>query len=381
VKPTALIVTTARWFPTARLAVALANAGFTVDAVCPSHHPITKTDAVRRIYNYDGLDALSSVAEAITGAKPDVLVPGDDLATQHLHLLYDQERAKGDSGASLCALVERSLGSPENFPALYARTKFMELAQEEGIRVPKTAVIRDSSELKNWIAQTGFPFVLKADFSSGGDGVRVVRNLEDAERALRVLQAPPLLARAMKRALVDRDTTLVWPSLLRRRSLVNAQTFVAGREATSAVACGRGEVLAALHFEMVRRLNLSGLHGFDFMLESQTGNAYLIEINPRSTQVGHLTLGPGRDIPAALHSAVSGQPVRPAAKITNDDTFALFPQEWIRDPASAFLQSAYHDVPWDKPELIRACVRARKKQDAWYSQQHRLQAFSVARQP
>jgi acetyl/propionyl-CoA carboxylase alpha subunit len=139
--------------------------------------------------------------------------------------------------------------------------------------------------------------------------------------------------------------------------------------------------MSAAAVKMVRRLNLSGLHGFDFMLESQTGNAYLIEINPRSTQVGHLTLGLGRDIPAALYSAVSGQPVRPAAKITDDDTFALFPQEWIRDPASAFLQSAYHDVPWDKPELIRACVHARKKQDAWYSQQNRLQAFSVARLP
>jgi hypothetical protein len=409
VQPSVLIVTTARWFPTARLAVALAKAGFIVDAVCPSNHPITKTDAVRRIYDYDGLDALSSVSDALVAAKPDIVVPGDDLATQHLHQLYELERSKGDSGTSLCSLIERSLGSSENFPALYARAKFMALAQEEGIRVPKTSVIRDSSELKNWIAQMGFPVVLKADFSSGGDGVRVVRDLEGAERALRTLQAPPLLARALKRALIDRDTTLVWPSLLRRRSLVNAQPFVAGREATSAVACWKGEVLAALHFEvlnkgvssgpatvlrlienpemsaasekMVRRLNLSGLHGFDFMLESQSGDAYLIEINPRSTQVGHLTLGPGRDIPATLYSAVSGQPVRPAAKITNDDTFALFPQEWIRDPASAFLQSAYHDVPWDKPELIRACVRARKKQDAWYSQQNRLQAFSVARLP
>jgi NAD(P)-dependent dehydrogenase (short-subunit alcohol dehydrogenase family) len=112
VNPTVLLVTTVRWFPTARLAVALAKAGFTVDAVCPSHHPITKTDAVRRTYNYDGLDALSSVAEAIADAKPDVLVPGDDLATQHLHLLYEQERGKGERGASLCALIGRSLGSP-----------------------------------------------------------------------------------------------------------------------------------------------------------------------------------------------------------------------------------------------------------------------------
>jgi hypothetical protein len=409
VQPRVLIATTARWFPTARLAVALADAGFNVDAVCPSQHPISKTDSVRKIHSFHGLDALTSFADAIAAAKPDLIVPGDDTATQHFHRLYAQEQRKGGEGGTVCALIERSLGAPENFPVLYARTQFIELAQEEGIRVPKTAIIRDSTDLKNWISQTGLPTVMKTNGSSGGDGVRVVYTLEEAERALRLLQAPPLLARAAKRALINRDPRLVWPSLLRRRSTVNAQMFVAGREATSATACWKGEVLASLHFEvinkegwagpatvlrlienaemsaaankMARRLNLSGLHGFDFMLESQTGNAHLIEINPRSTQVGHLTLGLGRDIPAALYSAVSRQVVRPAPKVTEDDTFALFPQEWIRDPASAFLQSAYHDVPWDKPELIRACVRARRKQDAWYSQQNRLQAFSLARHP
>ena len=139
--------------------------------------------------------------------------------------------------------------------------------------------------------------------------------------------------------------------------------------------------MSAAAVKMARRLNLSGVHGFDFMLEAQTGNAYLIEINPRSTQVGHLTLGLGRDIPAALFAAVSGQEVRPAPKVTEDDTIALFPQEWIRDPSSAFLQSAYHDVPWERPELIRACVSTRRKQRAWYSQQSRLQEFSMARAP
>jgi len=409
VKPTVLIATTARWVPSARLAVALANAGFTVDAVCPSAHPIANTDSVRQIYSYRGFDALTSFSEAIANSKPDLIVPGDDLATQHLHLLYDQERRKGDAGEPVCALIERSLGAAENFPILYARTKFIKLAQEEGIRVPQTEVIHFSSDLKKWIAQTDFPIVLKADGSSGGDGVKVARTWEDARRALRALQAPPLLARAAKRAFIDRDSRLLWPSLLRRRSIVNAQTFVAGREATSSIVCWKGEVLAELHFEVLnkvastghatvlrliqnaemsdaskkiaRRLNLSGLHGLDFMLETQTENAYLIEINPRLTQVAHLTLGLGRDIPAALYSAVSGQAVCPAPKVTEDSTIALFPQEWIRDPASPFLQSAYHDVPWDKPELIRACVRARRKQADWYSQQSRVRAFSMARLP
>jgi len=271
----------------------------------------------------------------------------------------------------------------------------MELAKEEGVRAPRTAVINDADDLRRWSADAGFPVVLKANGTSGGEGVRVVHTLEQAEQALRALQAPPLLARAAKRALVDRDTALVWPSLLRHRYVVNAQSYVAGREATSAVACWKGTVLATLHFEVlkkrslrgpatvvqridnpemsaavekiVRRLNLSGLHGFDFVLEAETGNAYLLEVNPRATQVTHLTLGAGQDLPAALRAAVSGEAVQPAARVTEKDTITLFPHEWISDPHSPFLRSSYHDVPWEEPELLRACVDQARKRRAWFS--------------
>ena len=121
--------------------------------------------------------------------------------------------------------------------------------------------------------------------------------------------------------------------------------------------------------KMVRRLNLSGFYGFDFMLEAQTENAYLIEINPRTTQVGHLALGPGRDLPAALYAALSGESSRDA-KGHRKDTIALFPQEWMRDPASEFLQSAYHDVPWEEPELVSDCIRKSRTQRAWYAKQN-----------
>jgi hypothetical protein len=350
-----------------------------------------------------------SLAKAIGAAKPDLIVPGDDLTTHHLHHLYQREKGAGQSGGQICALIERSFGSPESFSIVYQRAAFIRSAEEEGIRVPKGGVIANLEELRRWTTQIGFPVVLKADGTSGGVGIRVAQNQEEAERALRSLQAPPLLARAAKRALVDGDKTLVWPSLLRRRSVVNAQSFVEGHEATSTVACWKGSVLAGLHFEvvakryaagpatvmrlidnsemsaavekMVRRLNLSGLHGFDFMLESETGNAYLIEINPRTTQVGHLTLGSGRDLPAALCAAMSGNLVQPAPKVTEGDTIALFPQEWMRDPASPFLRSGYHDVPWEEPELLRACVRHARRQGALKPKQNWEQALEAARAP
>src|SRR5581483_8927584 len=116
------------------------------------------------------------------------------------------------------------------------------------------------------------------------------------------------------------------------------------------------EVSAAVE-RVVCALKLSGIHGFDFILDSEAAHAHLIEINPRATQCGHLTLGPGRDLPAALYSAVSGQPLRPAPKITENDTIALFPQEWWRDEASPFLRSAFHDVPWQAPDFVQACIQ------------------------
>ena len=87
-KPVVLIATTCRYFPIARLAMALAKVGFTVDAVCPSGHPISKMHAVRKLYAYRGLSPVASFLDAINAAKPDLLVSGDDLATWHLHDLY-----------------------------------------------------------------------------------------------------------------------------------------------------------------------------------------------------------------------------------------------------------------------------------------------------
>jgi acetyl/propionyl-CoA carboxylase alpha subunit len=389
--------------------MALVKAGCTVDAVCPSGHALGKMSVVRRTYTYRGLMPLKSVRDAIAASSPDFVLPGDDLATCHLHRLYEGESQCGEAGRPLCELIERSLGAPESFPVVYARTAFMDLAQDAGIRAPKTEVIANLAELRKWIVRMGVPTVLKVDGTSGGDGVRVVHTLEEAERAFRTLQAPPLLARAAKRALVDQDKTLVWASLLRRRAVVNAQSFVAGREATSTVACWEGNILASLHFEvlhkrdssgpssvlrfienaemltaaetMVRRLKLSGIHGFDFMLDLHTGNAHLIEINPRATQVGHLPLGPGRDLPAALCSALSGSPLHAAPKVTENDTIALFPQEWLRDPASTFLTSGYHDVPWEEPELLRACVGKRWKQNLKSGKQVPVRALSTVRLP
>ena len=409
VKPTALVATTYKWYPTARLAVALAKAGFQVEAVCPSGHPMFKTSAVRERHSYSVLSPVRSFAAAILATKPDLVIPGDDIAVQHLHRLHEVKRSDDGAGSSFCALLERSMGSAESFPIVYSRTAFMEVAREEGVRVPDTAGLSGVNELREWVRQASLPAVIKANGTSGGIGVRIVQTREDAEREFLRLQAPPALLRALKRTLVDQDAKLLGPSIWRTPFRMSVQKFVRGCEATSAVACWKGKVVASTHFEvvkkldetghatvvrrienpemteaaekLVRRLNLSGLCGLDFMLEAGTRNAYLIEINPRCTQVGHLALGPGRDIAAALRAAVSEEKVEKTLSVTEKDTIALFPQEWLRDSASPYLRTAYHDVPWDEPELIRACIRARKKRAPWRVQRSGLRSMSAAGAP
>ena len=406
VSPTVLIVTTSPTFSPARLAMALAKVGCTVAAVCPPSHPLRKTRAVRRIHDYNCLLPLRSLTKAIAFTKPDLVVPADDLATRHFHELYQREQRTGEAPLA-CALIERSLGAPASFQIVYARSAFLAVAREEGIRTPQTKVVANREELEECASRMGFPMVLKADCTSGGDGVKIVDTLEDADRSFRSLQAPPLFAKACKRALIDQDMALLWPSLLRRRYVVNAQEFVAGREATGAVACWKGKALASLQFEVLnrqhgggpstvlrlienqemssaaekiaRRLELSGLHGFDFIIEAKTGDPYLIEINPRATQVGHLGLGAGHNLPEALFVALTGQNLSAAPKLTEKTIVALFPQEWLRDPMSPFIRNGYHDVPWEEPELVLSCVQRWKKKKAWYSLARWAHLLSKAR--
>jgi hypothetical protein len=106
-------------------------------------------------------------------------------------------------------------------------------------------------------------------------------------------------------------------------------------------------------------LNLSGLFGLDYVRD-KAGKVHLLEINARATPTAHLMLG--QDLPAALlKSAGFSARCRPA--VTARDEVAIFPREWMRDPASPWLKNAFHDVPWDDPDVVRACVQAARSVD------------------
>lgn len=381
--------------------------GFDVDTVCPTGHLLKNVHCVRRMLGYNALLPMHSITTAIRAAKPHLLIPCDDLASRQIHEVYKQAVQSGDHNTG--RLIEYSLGPSENFDIIDGRTPLMQVAEQQGIRVPKSGVVADAGEIEKWAKEMGFPLVLKADGTSSGEGVAIVNKLEQAKRWLGLLQAPPSVLRTMKWMIVNHDLRSLQGTLFHRQAVVNAQSFVAGHEATSLTACWKGNVLAELHFEvlceqqsagpasvlkridncemsataktMARRLQLSGLHGFDFMLEKDSGKAFLIEMNPRTTQVGHLALGEGRDLPAALYAAVTGSDVQPRAKATENDVIVLFPEAWLRDPTNEFLRCGYHDVPWEEPGLVQRCAQRNGLINSWLSRQKLLRSLWGPRLP
>ena len=393
-RPRVLLAATSCWFSTARLAIALARAECDVEINCPFGHPVTHRRAGSKIHPYLFFAPLRSIASAIAAARPDAIIPCDDLARSHMVRLYGRLGRGGASAEAERTVLRNSLGEASMMSVPNGRSELMALAHQLGVRAPATAPVHRREDLTKWFVENPLPVVLKTDGSFGGRGVRIADSLVDADHAWRALRTPPSAGRAIKRAIVNRDTSYVVPWLRRTRPVVNAQRFVSGRDANCTVACWKGTMLACItavvletvdslgpasvvrvidNQEMsdaaaaiVSRLKLSGLIGFDFILDEPTGAAYLIEMNPRATQICHLPLGMDRDLLRPLRAVLAGEPLlRPAVPVTENDVIALFPQEWLRDSQSAFLTTAYHDVPWEEPDLLRRCLTETIEFRAW----------------
>lgn len=379
-----LLATTVRWPSAGRLAGAFASVDCAVSALLPSDHPAARSRYFQRVYAYSPFASAGSLLDAIGHAQPDLVVALDDRATVLLL------RTHADAPEHVATLISHSLGKPASYPNLMSRSGFIRAAREADIRTPLTCAVANSAALDEALAATGFPAVIKADGTWGGDGVMVVHNAADAVLAYRKLSNPPSLLRSVVRAIRRSDAHFLRAAIENHPPAVSVQQFIAGRPATTSFACWQGKLLAANHFEtlaaanangpasvlrrfeneemqdaaarLASRFELSGLHGLDYVRD-EAGNAHLIEINPRSPQTSYLAFGAGHDLVGALVARLNETAHAPRPYVTGD-TVALFPQEWMRDPASPYLTAAFHDVPWDDPALIRSWMESRAARPA-----------------
>jgi hypothetical protein len=399
-----LLAATLGWPATARIAGGLARIGCHVDVLCPQEAPVRHSRYVNLRHPYRALSPVTSLRDALSISRPDLVIPCDDRAVQHMLRLIALEPRSREA-----ASLTRSLGVPGNYAHLMSRGSFMAECRNLAIAVPETIALKRQSELDAALEALGLPAVLKTDGSWGGDGVMIANTREEAHAAWRKLSQPVSAIRSFARAVIRSDAHHIHAMMAKPvRPAISIQKFIAGNPATTAFACWQGETVGMVHTDVVaracttgpasvvqrvesaameiaaravaRRFSLSGLHGLDF-IRTTRGEVFLLEINPRATQTSYLAFGRGRDPLSGLVEAASGATCHARAASSDNPLIALFPQEWSRNPASPYLKSAFHDIPWDDPDLLRAWLAvtppAPAREEAAVHPQARSRVYSM----
>jgi predicted ATP-grasp superfamily ATP-dependent carboligase len=266
----------------------------------------------------------------------------------------------------------------ESFGIVSSRVGILTAAREEGVSVPNDFALNCLDDVENLVLRQPFPWVMKADGTWGGGGVRVAQTLESARECFAQLSGIFRSKRAIKRLVVNRDAFWMHSWFTGARPSISVQSFIPGRPANCAVVCWQGKVLAMIEVEVVcsagatgpasvvnivtnrqmiaaagrlaARLQLSGFVGLDFMIEESTETAYLVEMNPRPAPPCFLNLGEGMDLAGALTACLSGQPVRRVEPVTRKSVIVYFPESVRED--KQFPAEWYLDVPAGEEEMV-----------------------------
>jgi hypothetical protein len=382
-----MILAVEKWELGARMCLELRRTGFAVAAACPAFHMMRKVRTADATFAFSLLMPYRTLERALRRWQPALVICVDDVAV-HLVQAFHHRLVRSRRGAAkpLAALIERSLGDPRWYGQT-EKSEIMSIAPRLAIRCPRTVEIRDQDTLSSELTAADFPVVLKLDGKSGGAGVRIVRNRADAWTAYRELNAIRSQARLMRLAGLRRNGDA---------ARITIQQHVEGRPASRTILCWQGAVIAGLSVEatevsreagpatvvrmidhpeieaaarkLTAHLGLSGFCGYDFVIDSG-GQAFLLEVNPRVTPTCHLNWRV--DLLGMLLSQVTGESGRARPAFNPDDTIALFPHEWLRDPASPHLASGPHDIPWHEPAFVWACLGMRKASESpWRAAAH-----------
>ena len=407
--PLKVLIASTTWFALpARAAISFSKANVDVSGIVPRGNPLAKVTSLKGNFRYSAASPLRSMMEAIRSVRPDLIVPCDDRTVEHLHRLH-AENASSNGDSTLCSLIERSLGSPKGYSTARSRSSLLQLAEKNGIRIPQTGIARTLSDLAVWLKDFGFPLVLKVDGTWGGTGVRLVHSWNEAEQAFLQLTSPLPLWEKL-RFLSSHDYFPLFEGRGDEAPEVTVQQYVAGRSANSMFACWQGQVLGRLSVEtlyaseplgsstivrtienidmeqaghiLVGDLAMSGLCGLDFIIEEATGKPFLIELNPRATQLGHLELGGNPSLIHLLSRRLAGDIPDPGKFV--EDTIAFFPHI-LRCRADFPLSDVRQDIPWEEPllvgELMKKPWNRRHLSSLLYAMAQKLISTSSAKHP
>jgi predicted ATP-grasp superfamily ATP-dependent carboligase len=376
-----LLSTATRWYGVARAPRALAKAGFDVCLLTPREGLADKSRFVGKIAylpdNATTLQWLYAFAEMVNACAPRLVIPCDDTSFRLLAALATTppDGMRPDLRLRLATLIRDSMGDPAFYATSVDKTLLAPAAQALGVAVPPHVVVTAVDAALEFAAANGYPVVAKRGYGTAGDAVSICADataLRDAVAGYLRPDPSDFAGGGDGRVLVQAHV----PGQIRfyqvtawRGALVAG--MVADRVLGHPEPKGPATVVRlhgdpAMHeacAKLVRGFGMSGTASIEFVVDANTGVAYLLEINRRVSPGWHQGPYVGTDHAKSLYAAVTGTPATVPGEVEpgKEATIAHFPQEWLRDPFSPNLTRYPVDVPWDEPELFEAMLSLRNE--------------------
>ena len=355
----------------------LAHAGFEVSILAPHGSLAGKSRFVKKIgaiaVNTTAAQWMQAFAAIVNATSPDLVLPCDDTSFRLMqNFVYSPPALPREQLRGPTALVTASLGNPSFYRTSVDKTLLCPAAEALGVRVPPHRLVAEAREAEAFVAEHGYPVVLKRGHSTAGEGVAICSDRTQIAAAFANLtrsdstglpdaQGAHLLAQAYIRGKIRYYAGVAWKGEL--VSGMAVEKLAGDLKGPSSVSrYFRCDELRDASARLAGGFEMSGIFAPEFAIDARTGEAYLLELNRRMTHGTHRGEAVGVDAGAALYAAVRGTPVTTRTDLDQGEEHLCvhFPGEWVRDPESRWLTDHPVDVPWDDPELLEAMVALRR---------------------
>jgi hypothetical protein len=326
-----VVVTTRSWTSVEPFLRALERAGFSVALVHGQAGGHTLHDASVALFLARPLQFRHTIERVMQDLSPDLVVPTDEPSFQHLREIYAMRSEAGRMRSPIARTIAKSLGDLASYDCVASSADLQHFAREHGLPVPNSVEVDDEGTLKALLESVPLPVMLKGDGGLAGSRSEPVRSMEAGVAAYhRITGASHVTKLWKEQNKLHRLSDLLQPRL---RSVL-LQQYIDGVATKRSIACRDGQVLAGVSVEpldggpalvakiirhqamdeiaafVAKTLNLSGIVGFDFVLEHATRQAWLIAVKPYAASMSQLAAAGDIGLPDALHAGFAGAPDR-----------------------------------------------------------------------
>ena len=394
-----LLVSLLNWRTSARLPRALHDAGIRAGALSVPGGILFATRCTHPRFTFRSWSApeiTEALCAAVASLKPQLLIPCDDETVHYLERLvqYSQDGRVTGLPRELINVIRSSLCAPNYYDTLYRKSALLRVADGAGLRTPVQACIDCLDDGRRAAGNATYPVVFKPDCGVAGSGVSICRTKDELNAVMANHFRPRDAGSKTAGSTVQADhrgaciqqfipgKTSAYCFVARDGRVLAG--FVAVKElvhpdptgSATVVSFARSDEIEQMSRRLVSVVGYNGFGAVDFRVDQNTGVPHLIEFNACPVQVTHLGRRIGVDLCAALFDHMNGREPRSehalkteetvcslntprVERVNTEEKVALFPQEWHRDPHSPNIQSLYHDIPSDEPELVLALKAAR----------------------